>query len=230
VSIRSCLIALCVVCIAAWVIAQEALPGGAPGADPLAAIPPTGPEHYSYAIGLQIGSSFHDDQMEIDADSLLAGLKDGVAGAKPKYDQQLLAVAVQRMYKQQAENARKRNETYLVDNAKAEGVVVLPSGLQYKVLATGKGPSPKATDTVRVNYVGRFIDGSVFDESGDQPAEFRVDGVIAGWTEALQKMKVGDKWQLVVPSKLGYPQGRDEIAPGTTLVFEVELLGIVPAK
>lgn len=229
-SIRSSVIALCVVfavSAAAWVIAQEGLPGGAPGADPLAAIPPTGPEHYSYAIGLQIGTSFHDDQMPIDADALLAGLKDGLAAAKPKYEKELLSASIQRMYQLQVANARKRNEAFLVDNAKAQGVVTLPSGLQYKVLATGTGASPKATDTVRVNYIGRFIDGTVFDQSGQDPVEFQVDGVIKGWTEALQKMKVGDKWQLVVPAALGYPEGRDEIAPGTTLVFEVELLGIV---
>ena len=226
-SLRSLLITVCLVSAAAWAIAQEALPTG-PAADPLANAPPTDARHYSYAIGLQIGTSFHDDEMEINTDSLIAGLKDGLAGAKPQYDEQTLAVAVHRMYQQQLEGARKKNEAYLAENAKAEGVVTLPSGLQYKVLATGSGPSPVATDTVRVNYIGRFINGDTFDESGETPAEFKVGGVIDGWTEALMRMKVGDKWQLVLPAKLAYGEnGRDEIPPNSTLVFEVELVAIV---
>ena len=106
---------------------------------------------------------------------------------------------------------------------------VLPSGLQYKVLKAGTGPSPKASDTVKTHYHGTFINGKVFDSSVDrgEPIEFPVNGVIKGWTEALQLMKVGDKWQLVIPSDLAYgPDGQGPIPPHSVLVFEVELLGI----
>jgi FKBP-type peptidyl-prolyl cis-trans isomerase len=225
------LIALCLVSVAAWVIAQEALPGGADAAaDALAKAPPTDARHYSYAIGRDIGSSFHNDGLELDVDSLAAGLRDALAGAKPKYSEDLCAVSIQRMYLDRSNKLKERNVAYLAANAKAPGVVVLPSGLQYKVLAAGKGPSPKATDTVSVNYVGKFTDGKIFDQSGDTPAEFALDakpGLIAGWVEALQKMKVGDKWELVIPAALAYGDaGDDVIPPFSTLVFEVELLGI----
>jgi FKBP-type peptidyl-prolyl cis-trans isomerase len=242
------LIALCLVSAAAWVIAQEALPGGAPGAPPAGApaagpgvipldsAPPTDARHYSYAIGLQVGQSFHDDGVEIDADSLLAGLKDGLSGAKPKFDKELLDVAIERMYKLQeakakekADKMRKEGAEFLAKNAKAQGVVVLPSGLQYKVIAKGAGATPKATDMVKAKYRGTFIDGKVFDESGDDAVEFPVNQVIAGWTEALQLMHVGDKWQLFIPGNLAYPEGRDEIPPGVPLLFDNELVDVSPA-
>jgi FKBP-type peptidyl-prolyl cis-trans isomerase FklB len=223
---------LVVVCAlsAAWVVAQESLPGP----DPLAAAPPTGARHYSYAIGRQIGESFRKDEVAIDADNLLAGLKDALAGAEPKFSAELCEIAMQRMFREQAEKMRlrgavalKEGAAFLAKNAKAPGVTVLPSGLQYKVIAAGNGPSPKAADTVRVNYRGTFIDGTLFDESGAEPAVFPVNQVIDGWTEALQKMKVGDKWQLAIPSDLAYgPDGNDAIPPNSVLMFEVELLGI----
>jgi FKBP-type peptidyl-prolyl cis-trans isomerase FklB len=228
VSIRSCLLALCVVCVAAWVIAQEALPD----ADPLAGAPPTDARHYSYAIGRQIGSSFRDDSLELDVDSLAAGLRDGLSGAEPQFPAELCDVALQRMYMQQQENYRQRNADFLAQNAKAEGVVTLPSGLQYKILAEGTGASPMPTSTVSVNYVGSFIDGDVFDQSQPgEPAQFKLDaepGVIDGWKEALLLMKVGDKWQLFLPSELAYGEfgSGDAIPPHAALIFEVELLGI----
>jgi FKBP-type peptidyl-prolyl cis-trans isomerase FkpA/FKBP-type peptidyl-prolyl cis-trans isomerase FklB len=229
---RTIFIALCLVSAAAWVIAQETLPGGADGpaedaAAALAQAPPTDARHYSYAIGRDIGSSFHNDGLELDVDSLAAGLRDALAGAKPKYSEELCAVSIQRMYLDRSNKLKERNVAYLAANAKAPGAVVLPSGLQYKVLAEGKGASPKATDMVSVNYVGKFIDGKIFDQSGDTPAEFQVGRVIDGWAEALQKMKVGDKWELVIPAALAYGDaGDDVIPPFSTLVFEVELLGI----
>jgi FKBP-type peptidyl-prolyl cis-trans isomerase len=222
-NIRTCLVIFGLVAVAAWVIGQEILPEP----DPLPDAPPTDVRHYSYAIGRQIGGSFHQDQTELDADSLLAGVKDALSGAEPRYTAELCQVALQRLSLQRLANAKKRNEEYLAKNRKAEGVVTLPSGLQYKVLKRGTGPSPKATDMVRVNYRGAFIDGTIFDASGEGPAPFRVDGVIDGWTEALQLMKVGDRWQLVIPSDLAYgPQGDGPIPPHATLVFEVELVGI----
>ncbi len=223
-TIRSLLAAICLASLVAWAVAQEALPVGG---NPLADAPPTDARHYSYAIGQDLGANFRNNDVEIDVDSFAAGLRDALTGAEPKYSEDLCTVAIQRMYQAQEEKLVKRNEEYFAKNAKAEGVTTLPSGLQYKVLAAGAGPSPKATDRVRVNYVGKFTDGTTFDESGDEPAEFQVDGVIPGWTEALLKMKVGDKWQLFVPSDLAYgPKGDDVIPPHAILVFEVELLGI----
>jgi FKBP-type peptidyl-prolyl cis-trans isomerase len=217
-------------CSAAWVVAQETLPAAAPaaGADPLATAPPTDARHYSYAIGKQIGEAFRKDQLQIDVESLMAGLNDALAGAQSKYTDELLGISIQRMYRAQEEGAQRRNATFLAENAKAEGVVTRPSGLQYKVIASGTGATPKATDTVQAKYKGTFVDGEVFDESGDQAIEFPVNGVIDGWTEALQLMKVGDKWQLFVPGNLAYgEQGRPGIPPNATLIFEVELVGIV---
>jgi FKBP-type peptidyl-prolyl cis-trans isomerase FklB len=220
-------VAVTIVMAAAWVIAQETLPGVEAAPDPLASAPPTDARHYSYAIGRDIGSSFRDDGMELDVDSLAAGLRDALAGAEPKYDEKLCAVAIRRMYLARNDKLRESNAEFLVKNAKAEGVQRLPSGLQYKVLKTGNGASPKATDTVQVHYVGKFIDGETFDESGEEPTEFQVDGVIDGWAEALQKMKVGDTWQLVVPAELAYgEQGDEVIPPHSTLIFEIELVGI----
>jgi FKBP-type peptidyl-prolyl cis-trans isomerase FklB len=216
------------VCVAAWVIAQEALPD----ADPLAEAPPTDARHYSYAIGRQIGSSFRQDSVELDVDALAAGIRDGLTGADSQYPQELCDVALQRMYQQQQENYRKRNADFLAQNAKAEGVVALPSGLQYKILAAGAGESPTPTSTVTVNYVGSFIDGAVFDQSQPgEPAQFKLDaepGVIDGWKEAMLLMKVGDKWRLFLPSELAYGEygSGDAIPPHTTLIYEVELLGI----
>jgi FKBP-type peptidyl-prolyl cis-trans isomerase len=224
--LRACLLALPCILTAAWVFAQETLPAAGPaGAPP--ADPPVDARHYSYLIGNQLGESFHDDEIELDVDSLLAGLKDGLAGADARYSEEILGAAMRHMYKLQEESLEKRNAKFLTENAKAAGVVTLPSGLQYKVITQGNGPSPKATDTVQAKYRGTFIDGQMFDESGDEAVSFPLNRVIKGWTEALQLMKVGSKWQLFVPSSLGYgPDGRDGIPPHSTLIFEVELVGI----
>ena len=116
------------------------------------------------------------------------------------------------------------------ENQKKEGVVTLESGLQYKVITQGNGPSPKLTNKIKAHYSGRLLDGTEFDSSykRGEPAVFPVDGVIKGWTEALQKMKVGDKWQLFVPSNLAYGEkgAGNTIPPNATLIFDVELLGI----
>ncbi|MHA3773950.1 FKBP-type peptidyl-prolyl cis-trans isomerase [Verrucomicrobiota bacterium sgz303538] len=130
----------------------------------------------------------------------------------------------------QAESAMEKGEKFLKENAAKEGVKTLPSGLQYKVLKQGEGKSPKATDTVSVHYKGTLIDGKEFDSSykRGEPAEFPVNRVIKGWTEALQLMKEGDKWMLYIPSNLAYGSrgaGRD-IGPDETLIFEVELLKV----
>jgi FKBP-type peptidyl-prolyl cis-trans isomerase len=219
---------------AAWVLAQEALPEAAPSeagalADPLAKAPPTDARHYSYAIGLDIGSSFKSDGLKFDAESLLAGVRDGLAGADPKYSAELCGVAIQRLARERAGVLLKRNEEFLAQNAKGEGVQTLPSGLQYKVLKAGAGASPGPQATVKVNYRGTLIDGTVFDATRPgQPATFGMGDVIPGWTEALQKMQVGAKWQLVIPPRLAYgPQGwGDSIPPNAALIYEIELLGV----
>ena len=232
-NMRSIVVALvCAVCLsAAWVIAQESLPGPqGGGGDALREAPPTDAKHYSYAIGLDIVTSFRTDKLELDAESLLAGLKDGVAGAEPKFSKELCAVALQRMSAERAASVQKRDRDFLAANAKVEGVQTLPSGLQIKVLKQGAGATPTLEDTVQAHYTGKLVDGSVFDSSaGGDPATFPVGRVIPGWTEALQKMKVGDKWELVIPSELGYGESGDPsgtIPPNATLIFEVELMGI----
>ena len=148
-----------------------------------------------------------------------------------QYQQELF----QKRQLEQAEMAKTNKEagaTWLAENAKKDGVVTLESGLQYKVLTEGTGTeSPRPQDSVKVNYRGMLIDGTEFDSSYSrgQPAQFKVAGVIPGWTEALQKMKVGDKWELFIPADLGYGdrQQGPKIPPGSTLIFETELLEIV---
>jgi FKBP-type peptidyl-prolyl cis-trans isomerase FklB len=230
---------------AAWVVAQEALPGGAPEraaapggqaapvqGTPAAEQPPTDARHYSYALGLDLGTSFRNDKLPLDVESVMAGVRDGLEGKDPQYSMELCQLAVQRLSEERMANLERRNKEFLLQNAKAEGVQTTPSGLQYKVLKSGNGPTPTAEDTVKVHYRGQLVDGTVFDESyGGGPASLKVSGpqgVIPGWKEALEQMKVGDKWQLVVPSNLaygerGHPAG---IPPNATLIFEVELLGI----
>jgi FKBP-type peptidyl-prolyl cis-trans isomerase len=198
----------------------------------------------SYAIGLNIGKSMKKDAVDIDPSILLRGLKDGLAGGKPLLTDDearasMVALQADLRKKQeekmlvQGEANKKTGETFLAENKTKDGVVTLPSGLQYKVLTEGTGPKPKATDTVVCNYKGTLLDNTEFDSSykRGQPATFPVSGVIKGWTEALQLMSVGSKWQLFIPSELAYgarggPGGG--IGPNATLVFEVELMSIHP--
>jgi FKBP-type peptidyl-prolyl cis-trans isomerase FklB len=196
----------------------------------------------SYAIGLNIGKSMHKDSVDVDTAILLRGLKDGLAGAKPLLTDDearaaMVALQADLRKKQeekmlvQGEANKKEGEAFLAANKTKDGVVTLPSGLQYKILTEGTGPKPAATDTVVCNYKGTLIDNTEFDSSykRGQPATFPVSGVIKGWTEALQLMQVGSKWQLFIPSDLAYgarggPGGG--IGPNATLVFEVELMSI----
>lgn len=199
----------------------------------------------SYMVGYQIGSNFKRDGLDVDTNMMLTGMKEALAGTKstltPEESQKLMQ-DLQKNLQTKAEAKRKaegeKNATdgkkFLADNAKKSGVKTLPSGLQYKVITEGKGDSPKATDTVSTNYKGTLIDGTEFDSSykRGQPAKFPVNGVIKGWTEALQLMKPGAKWQLFVPSDLAYgDRGAGElIGPNATLLFEVELLGVEAPK
>lgn len=202
-------------------------------------------EKASYAIGLNIGKSMHRDEVEIDPAILARGLKDAMAGSKPLLtDDEAKAVLTELStglkQKQEMKMAalamanKKAGEEFLAGNKAKDGVVTLPDGLQYKILKEGTGPKPKADDEVVCNYKGTLIDNTEFDSSykRGEPATFPVNGVIKGWTEALQLMPVGSKWQLFLPSNLAYGERSPgpEIGPDSTLVFEVELMAINPKK
>ena len=198
----------------------------------------------SYAIGLNIGRSMHKDSVDVDPSILLRGMKDGLAGGKTLLtddEAKAAMVALQADLREkheakvalEAETNKKEGETFLAENKTKEGVVTLPSGLQYKVLVEGTGPKPTAADTVVCNYKGTLLDNTEFDSSykRGQPAKFPVTGIIKGWTEALQLMPVGSKWQLFIPPDLAYGArggAGGGIGPNATLVFEVELMSIQP--
>ncbi|MEQ1473306.1 MAG: FKBP-type peptidyl-prolyl cis-trans isomerase [Candidatus Acidiferrum sp.] len=195
----------------------------------------------SYAIGMNIGKSLRKDSVEIDPAIFARGVKDALTSAKPLLsDEEMKTVltALQGELQKQQEVAaraagevnRTAGEAFLEQNKTKDGVITLPSGLQYKIITAGTGPKPTASDTVVCNYRGTLLDGKEFDSSykRGQPATFPVSGVIKGWTEAVQLMPVGSKWQLFIPSSLAYGDrgaGQD-IGPGSTLIFEVELLSI----
>ena len=194
-----------------------------------------------YAIGIQIGSQLAQTKDSLNTDALILGINDALTQKAPKLTNEEMQQAkmtfqkeVQaKAQKQMAELAQKNKaegEAFLEANKKKEGVVTLPSGLQYKVIKEGTGATPSATDTVVTNYTGKLINGQVFDSSVQrgEPATFPVNGVIPGWTEALQKMKVGSKWELVIPSDLAYGErgAGQAIAPNSVLVFDIELLDI----
>lgn len=206
----------------------------------------TNKEKASYALGMNVGTSLHRQSVDIDPDLFAQGLKDALAGKKPLISEDEGRAALMQLQNevrsQQAQKAKeegdankKAGDDYLAANKAKPGVVTLPSGLQYKILKEGTGPKPTANDTVECNYTGTLINGTEFDSSAKHggPAKFPVNGVIKGWTEALQLMPVGSKWQLFIPSDLAYgergtPDG--SIGPNATLVFEVELLSIEQPK
>lgn len=190
----------------------------------------------SYAVGVQIGANLVQSGFDdMDHDILLKGITDVLAQKDILMNPEEVMTVINESYeafkkKAETENS-KAGEAFLAENKKKEGVITLPSGLQYRILTEGKGgPKPTADSTVTTHYEGSTIEGKVFDSSFQrgEPATFPVNGVIAGWTEALQLMSVGDTYELVIPSDLAYgPQGAgNEIAPNSTLVFKVELLGV----
>jgi FKBP-type peptidyl-prolyl cis-trans isomerase FklB len=195
----------------------------------------------SYALGINIGRSLKKQKVDLDNPSVMRGLKDALAGSPSlltdaEIDAGLKQLAAQAQKVQDAELAKageanmKDGEEFLAANKTKDGVVTLPSGLQYKILTAGTGAKPTASDTVVCNYRGTFINGTEFDSSykRGQPASFPVGGVIKGWTEALQLMPVGSKWQLFVPPDLAYGErgAGGAIGPNQTLVFDVELISI----
>jgi FKBP-type peptidyl-prolyl cis-trans isomerase FklB len=199
----------------------------------------------SYIIGVDLGTNFRKQEIVIDPDILVRGVNDGISDAKPLLSEQevrdTLAGFQAEMTAKQMELAQKRGaknkkegEAFLAENQKKEGVKTLPSGLQYKIMKPGAGTSPKLTDEVTVHYIGTLIDGTEFDSSArrGKPETLPVNGVIPGWTEALQLMQVGAKWQLFVPSNLAYAErgaGR-EIGPNAVIIFEIELISIQEKK
>lgn len=195
----------------------------------------------SYSIGMDIGKNLKNQSVEVVPEFLARGIKDILDSNKTVLTEEQSQAVMMELQKQlmakheekmniQKEKNKADGEAFLAENKKKEGVVTLPSGLQYKILTAGTGIKPKDNETVTVNYVGTLIDGTEFDSSikRGQPASFPVHGVIKGWIEALQLMPVGSKWKLFVPSDLAYgEQGAGGvIGPNATLIFEIELLSI----
>ena len=201
----------------------------------------TSKNRISYTIGVNIGQDFKSQNMDVDPDVLLMGLKDVLSGKElqlteeemvqevQNFQQEMQAKMAADMEEMAAKN-KAEGEAVLAENAKQEGIVVTESGLQYKILEPGEGDVPGPADLATVHYRGTLIDGTQFDSSYDrgQPATFPVGGVIPGWTEALQMMKPGAKWQLFIPAELAYGErgaGQD-IGPNATLLFDVELISV----
>lgn len=196
----------------------------------------------NYGIGVSVGKNFKQQGMEVDVNLVVKGLKDELTGKKlllsedelrkimTAYQQEMRSKQMQER-KVAAQDNKKEGGAFLAENKKKEGVVALPSGLQYKILKAGEGKKPTAEDAVEVKYRGTFIDGKEFDSSGAETRTFKVAEVISGWQEALPLMPVGSKWQIVVPPELAYGErGMGQaIMPNTTLLFEIELVGIKPA-
>ncbi len=195
-------------------------------------------EKISYILGVDIGNNLKRQSIDIDLDILAKGIKDILSGGKTLLTEQevseTMAAFQKEMIAKLGEKNKAEGEAFLAENKKKEGVKTLPSGLQYKVIKAGTGKKPKVTDTVTTHYRGTLMNGTEFDSSyrRGQPVSFQVIGVIPGWTEALQLMEEGAKWQLFIPSNLAYGErgaGRD-IGPNATLVFEIELLSIEEKK
>jgi len=191
---------------------------------------------YSYAIGYNIGSSMKKDSVDIDMNSFNAAIEDALKGTdsqlSPEQTQaamQNLMMTLQKKRMEGTEVNKKKGDEFLAANKIKEGVKTTPTGLQYRVITEGTGAKPKATDIVKVHYSGKLIDGKEFDSSykRNEPVQFKLDGVIKGWTEGVQLMTVGSKYEFVIPSELAYgPTGNQSIPGNSVLIFEVELISI----
>ena len=201
----------------------------------------TAKQKASYGIGMELGNNLKQQQVEVDLPALIKGLSDGQTGAKQAISAQELDTAMQEFQKEhvarvkelratQGEKNKKEGADFLAANKNKEGVKTTPSGLQYKVIKSGAGVTPTASDTVTAHYKGTLLDGSVFDSSYDrnEPITIPANAVIKGWTEALTMMKVGDKWQLFIPAELAYGEkgAGGAIGPNAVLQFDVELLDV----
>lgn len=195
----------------------------------------------SYSIGTDLGKNFKRQGISISPDALALGLKDGMNGGKLLLTEQQMKDVLNKFqkdlmekrsteFKKQAEDNKSKGEAFLKENKKKEGVVTLPSGLQYKIIKKGNGPKPNKDDVVTVEYTGRLINGEVFDstEKTGKPATFKLSQVISGWTEALQLMKQGATWEIYVPSDLAYGSRSvgGPIGPNETLIFQIQLLNV----
>lgn len=222
---------------ACGVSAQEA-PATAPA--PASSIK-TPKDKLSYAIGMEMGKGVKAQGLDIDVNVMFEGLKDAISGAKPQMSDADLKTIIngvqddirqkQMQAMEQAAIDNKRDgDAFLAENTKKEGVVTLPSGLQYKILTAGQGKKPLETDTVLCNYKGTFLDGTEFDSSaeGGKPVPIDIKGIIPGMKEALLLMPVGSKWQIVIPAALAYGDhgAANVIGPNATLIFEIELVSI----
>ncbi len=198
----------------------------------------------NYSVGYQIGDDFKRQGVEINPEALVKGIQDAISGKTPLMtaeEQRATLVNLQRQVAtrqkqnkpKQAQKYRGEGREFLASNANKPGVVTLPSGMQYKVIREGTGRSPGATDTVTVHYRGTLLDGTEFDSSYSRgkPATFGVGRVIAGWTEALQLMKEGARWQLFIPPDLAYGEkgAGSKIPPNSSLIFDVELISVEPS-
>jgi FKBP-type peptidyl-prolyl cis-trans isomerase FklB len=205
----------------------------------------TSKEKFSYALGMEIGSGFRKQALDLDPETLSKGIADAFSGAKTLLTEDEMRDVLKSAQKEfqekqaalRAEKARadqKEGEAFLAANKSKEGVVTLPDGLQYKILKAGTGKKPDADDTVTCNYRGTFIDGTEFDSSAKHngSATFTMKGVIKGWAEALQLMPVGSTWRLYVPPHLAYGEhgAGNVIPPNSTLIFDIELLSISDDK
>ncbi|HJS08151.1 MAG TPA: FKBP-type peptidyl-prolyl cis-trans isomerase [Pirellulales bacterium] len=243
--------ALATLVLATKLYAQEGLPqpeatgqaAGAPRAPAATADPKTYRQQTSYVLGRNFAANLRESEIECDLEFLFAGIRDVLESAQPRWSDEQLQATMQQFEQEMQQKAQARIErmaaknkqeadAFLAENARREGVETTASGLQYRVIRQGNGASPTVGDSVRCNYRGTLLDGTEFDNSARYggPAEFQIaPGLIRGWIEALQKMKVGDKWQLFVPPNLAY--GVDSpgppIEPNSMLVFEIELLEIV---
>jgi FKBP-type peptidyl-prolyl cis-trans isomerase FklB len=232
---------LCVVGFAVLALLQGAEPAetpkieGAPKSEGPAL--KTGKEKISYVLGTNVGRQFKGQMIELDLPSFSKGVEHAMEGkpllmtpAEMRDMMQVLQAEIRAKQADAGSKNKKDGEIFLEENKKKPGVIALPSGLQYKVIQEGTGPKPTATDKVTTHYRGTLIDGTEFDSSYSrgQPMSFQVDGVIAGWTEALQLMPAGSKWQLFIPSNLAYKErgSPPNIGPNSTLIFEVELISI----
>ena len=216
----------------------------APATQPAATQPTTFPAHVqtaSYGIGYDIGKQMKNAPLKLDFERLFAGLRDSIDGKPSQVSDEAMKAAMMKTQqdamaaeiaaaKEQGDKNATAGDAFRAENGKKKGVTTTASGLQIEHTKEGAGESPKAADTVKVHYTGTLIDGTKFDSSVDRgrPATFPVGGVIKGWTEALQLMKVGGKAHLVIPPDIAYgPGGNDGIPPNATLIFDVELLEIV---
>jgi FKBP-type peptidyl-prolyl cis-trans isomerase FklB len=215
--------------------ASAAKPAGAAKAAPQVILK-TAKDSMSYAVGMSLAEFYKDQGItDINTDLVARALKDAMNSQPTLLTEEQMNMSIsnylQQLKKEKAAAARKQGADFLAANKTKPGVVELPSGLQYQIIQEGTGPKPTLTDKVKCHYHGTLIDGTVFDSSIDrgQPIDFPVSGVIRGWVEALQLMPVGSKWKLFIPADLAYgdQQAGAKIAPGSTLIFDVELIEIV---